>query len=146
MKCQLVMHIVEQVLQETHYINVSRILLKNANPTMSVAMFKDQLKNCGIKDDNIKKNWIESTSCVQIECSYEFIKKSNSVKINLVQKSLVKNHMLFCDHLKYNEKSKHLINPRGDQIMDRIENLEDLSNQEPRSEEERKKEREEKIK
>ena len=54
--------------------------------------------------------------------------------------------MLFCDHLKYNEKSKHLINPRGDQIFDRIENMEDLSNQEPRSEEERKKEREDKIK
>ena len=40
-KCQLVMHIVEQVLQETHYINVSRVLLKNANPTISVSMFKE---------------------------------------------------------------------------------------------------------
>ena len=83
---------------------------------------------------------------MQIECSYEFIKKSNSVKINLVQKSLVKNHLLFCDHLKYNEHSKHLVNPRGDQILEKIENCEDPNKQEARNEEERKKEREEKIK
>lgn len=57
------MHIVEQILGETHYFNVSRELLNKSNPTMSVMLFKKILREFGIKFDDIKKNWIDSTSC-----------------------------------------------------------------------------------
>ena len=62
-KCQLVMHIIETILGETHFFNVIRELLNKSKPTMSLHLFKRILKEFGIKFYDIQKNWIDSTSC-----------------------------------------------------------------------------------
>jgi hypothetical protein len=57
------MHIIETILGETHFFNVTRELLDKSRPTMSLQLFKKILKEFGIKFYDIQKNWIDSTSC-----------------------------------------------------------------------------------
>ena len=89
-KCQLIMHIIESILGETHFSKVTRELFTESRPTMSLRHFKKLLKDIGIKFLDIQKNWIDSTSCPQIECSYAFNKKHNSVTIDIEQHSVMK--------------------------------------------------------
>lgn len=116
-KCQLIMHIVEQILGETHFFSVSRELLNKSTPTMSVMLFKKILKEFGIKFDDIKKNWIDSTSCPQIECSYSYNKKNNAVNINLEQRSLVKNFLLLKKHISQNRDKTYELFPKGNTLV-----------------------------
>ena len=83
LKCQLVMHIVDQILGETHFFNVSRELFRKSKPTLSLTLFKRLLRDIGIKFFDIQKNWIESTSCPKIACNFTFNRKNNSVDIVL---------------------------------------------------------------
>jgi aminopeptidase N len=84
------MHMVEQMLGETHFQRVTRDLFKKSNPTMNQKLFKKLLKDIGIKFDEIQQNWINSTSCPQIECAFTYNKKNNSVDITLEQHSILK--------------------------------------------------------
>jgi len=47
------MHMVEQMLGETHFQRVTRDLFKKSNPTMNQKLFKKLLKDIGIKFDEI---------------------------------------------------------------------------------------------
>lgn len=83
LKCQLVMHIVDQILGETHFFNVARDLFRKSKPTLSLTLFKRLLRDKGIKFNDIQKNWIESTSMPKLECNFVYNRKNNSVDITL---------------------------------------------------------------
>lgn len=94
LKCQLIMHIVDQVLGETHFFNVSRELFRKSKQRVNLALFKKLLRDIGFKFADIQNNWIEATSCPLLECSFAFNRKNNSVDIRLEQKSLVKDRFV----------------------------------------------------
>jgi hypothetical protein len=90
MKCQLIMHIIDQILGETHFFSVARELFKKAKPCVNLMLFKRLLRDIGIKFYDIQKNWIDSTSCPKIDCTWAYNKKNNSVDISLEQHSAIK--------------------------------------------------------
>lgn len=77
------MHIVEQQLVDPHFSAVVRDLFRKSNPTMTLMLFKRLLKDKGMKLNDIQRNWIDSTSCPKIECTFQYNKKNNSLDINL---------------------------------------------------------------
>jgi len=104
LKCQLVMHIIDQILGETHFYNISRELFRKSKPTLSLALFKRLLRDIGIKFQDIQKNWIESTSCPKITCNFTYnARKNNSVDIVIEQQSAVKAQLLFEKHIQTNK-------------------------------------------
>lgn len=90
-KCQLIMHIVETILGETHFCNVVRKLYQKSTATNNkLVLFKKILKELGIKFTDIQKNWIDATSCPLIYCHSDYNKRSNQVNITLQQHSAMK--------------------------------------------------------
>jgi len=120
LKCQLIMHIIESILGETHFFNVTRELFTKSKPTVSLKLFKKVLKDIGIKFMDIQKNWIDSTSCPHIECSYSFNRKNNSVTINLEQHSVMKQYFMFQKHLEDNRDKILMDSVNGKLLMESI--------------------------
>jgi hypothetical protein len=83
LKCQLIMHIIDQLLGETHFYNVARELFRKSKQLINLTLFKKLLRDIGVKFFDIQSNWIDSTSCPEIECSFSFNRKNNSVDIQL---------------------------------------------------------------
>ena len=99
------MHIVDQILGETHFFSVAIELFKKSKPYVNLMLFKRLLKDIGIKFYDIQKNWIDSTSCPKIDCTWAYNKKNNSVDISLVQHSAIKMQLLWEQFIEQNKAS-----------------------------------------
>ena len=97
------MHIIDQILGETHFYNVARELFRKSKQTVCLSTFKKLLRDIGIKFFDIQKNWIDSTSCPLIECSYTYNRKNNSVDICLEQQSASKHQYMWDQFIEQNK-------------------------------------------
>jgi hypothetical protein len=64
--------------------------LEQSDGLLSENRFRKKFKKiCGMHPTNYYKNWIWATSCPELELSYEFNKRNNSLDLQLKQTSAV---------------------------------------------------------
>jgi len=88
------MHMIESSIDEATLDKIFRSLyvdaLEQNDGLLSQVLFRKKFKKiCGMHPINYYKNWIWATSCPELELSYEFNKRNNSLDLTLKQTSAV---------------------------------------------------------
>ena len=82
------MHMIESSIDEPILDKILRGIyinaIENKDGLLSQFDFRYRFRKiCGMKPENYYKNWIWSTSCPELELSYEFNKRHNNLDLTL---------------------------------------------------------------
>lgn len=87
------MHMIESSIGEQTLDKILREIFQESvqqNCILSQLLFRKKFKKiCGMHPLSYYKNWIWATSCLELELSYEFNKRNNSLDLTLLQTSAV---------------------------------------------------------
>lgn len=80
------MHMIESMIDKTHFESIIRRVFKSASPALSTGLFTKIFKDlCGFKLKQFCQNWVISTSCPKIKASFNYNKKNNSLDLTITQ-------------------------------------------------------------